>query len=189
MGRITRSELDNIHNNGNYVCYESQMLREWKALAGVVQRGQRKGEPMKLNKVQNNSLCILTTRLPNSSERDRFIFGVFLVDENYEGDGSEAGYVTTKSKYKIKLSPKEAQKMLFWNYHANENKPEIATWSSGLHRYFEDEQAVQILKDIASLKKGTKDESLANEFLMHFSRINDIDIDLVTGNNGALMRT
>ena len=187
-GEISRMELDNIHNDGYYVCYESQMLREWKAMAGIVQRGDRAGQPMKLNKVQNNSLCVLTTRLPNTREEDRFIFGVFLVDENYEGDNFEEGYVSTKSKYKIKLSPKEAEKMLFWAYHANENQPEVARWSSGLHRYFEDEQAIQILRDLALIKEGTEDEELAEEFLQYFARINGIDIDSVTEKNGALIR-
>ena len=187
-GGISRSELDDIHNSGAYVCYESQMLREWKAMAGIVQRGERAGQPMKLNKVQNNSLCVLTTRLPNTREEDRFIFGVFLVDENYEGDNFEEGYVSTKSKYKIKLSPKEAETMLFWSYHANENQPEVARWSSGLHRYFNDEQSIQILRDLALIKKGTEDEDLAEEFLQYFSRINGIDIDSVTEKNGALIR-
>ena len=90
-GEMSRLELDNIYGSGVYVCYESQMLREWKALAGIVQKGERAGQPMKLKKVQNNSLCVLTTRLPNSNEIDRFIFGVFLVDENYEGDNYEEG--------------------------------------------------------------------------------------------------
>ena len=50
-----------------------------------------------------------------------FIFGVFLVDEAYEGDNREEGYVTTTSKYKISLSLDEAKQMLFWNYYHNEN--------------------------------------------------------------------
>lgn len=187
-GKISRMELDNIHNDGGYVCYESQMLREWKAMAGIVQRGDRAGQPMKLNKVQNNSLCVLTTRLPNTREEDRFIFAVFLVDENYEGDNYEEGYVSTKSKYKIKLSPKEAENMLFWSYHANENQSEVARWSSGLHRYFGDEQAIQILRDLSLLKEGTEDEELAEAFLQYFARINSIDIDSVTEKNGALIR-
>jgi len=187
-GEISRLELDSIHNDGGYVCYESQMLREWKAMAGIVQRGDRSGQPMKLNKVQNNSLCLLTTRLPSTREEDRFIFGVFLVDENYEGDNFEEGYVSTKSKYKIKLSPKEAEEMLFWSYHANENQSEVARWSSGLHRYFNDEQAIQILRDLALIKEGTEDEELAEEFLQYFARINGIDIDSVTEKNGALIR-
>lgn len=183
-----RSELDDICNSGGFVCYESQMLRDWKALAGIVQTGVKKGQPMKLNQVQSNSLCVLTTRDPNSNENERYIFGVFLVDQTYEGDHLDEGYVTTRSKYRIKLSSKEAHKMLFWNYHANNNQPDVPKWSSGLYRYFEDEQAVQILQDIAQLKQGTKDEELANEFLIYFIGINDIDISTVSEKNGALQR-
>lgn len=188
IGNSTRSELDNIHSDGGYVCYESQMLRDWRALAGIVQRGERAGQPMKLNKVQNNSLCVLTTRIPNSTEKDRFIFGVFLVDETYEGDNSEEGYVSTKSKYRIKLSPEQAKRMLFWDYHENDNQPEVAVWSSGLHRYFEDEQAIQILRDIVSLKRRTDEEELSKEFLLYFSKINNVDINSVPEKNGALQR-
>ncbi len=187
-GDITRRELDYIHSSGGYVCYESQMLRDWKAMAGIVHSGSRAGQPMRLNKVKNNSLCILTTRLPNSKEIDRFIFGVFLVDDSYQGDNYEEGFVSTKSKYRIKLSPKEAEKMLFWNYYSNKSQPEIARWGSGLHRYFKDEQAVQILKDIAILKRGTADEKLAEEFLNYFSKIHGVDIDSLPEKNGALMR-
>lgn len=187
-GEKTRFELEDICNNGGFVCYESQMLRDWRALAGIVQTGERKGQPMKLNQVQNNSLCVLTTRDPNSIERERYIFGVFLVDETYEGDNKDEGYVTTKSKYRIKLSPEEAHKMLFWNYHANDNQPEVAVWSSGLHRYFEDEQAIQILMDIEKIKQGTKDHELANEFLSYFAQINNIDISNIPKKNGALHR-
>lgn len=187
-GEKTRSELEDICNNGGFVCYESQMLRDWRALAGIVQTGEKKGQPMRLNQVQNNSLCVLTTRDPNSNERERYIFGVFLVDETYEGDNRDEGYVTTKSKYRIKLSPSEAHKMLFWNYHANNNQPEVARWSSGLHRYFEDEQAIQILQDIKTIKNGTKDQELASEFLDYFARINNIDIGNIPEKNGALYR-
>lgn len=187
-GDIDRSELDSLCSDGGFVCYESQMLRDWRALAGIVQIGERKGQPMKLHKVQKNSLCILTTRDPVSTESERYIFGVFLVDETYQGDSQDEGYVTTKSKYRIKLSPDEARKMLFWNYHANDNRPEVTMWSSGLHRYFEDEQAVQILKDVASLKQGTDEEKLANEFVSHFAKINGVDINSISEKNGALKR-
>jgi hypothetical protein len=184
---ITRQELDAEHDKGNFICYESQMLRDWKAYAGVVQKGQRKGQPMKLNQVQNNSLCVLTTRDPDSTERERYIFAVFLVDETYEGDNSDEGYVTTKSKYRIQFTPEEAHKLLFWNYHANKNSPEVAVWSSGLHRYFDDEQAIQLLQDIKELKKGTEDEELASEFLAYFVESNNIDIDSVPEKKGALL--
>lgn len=185
-GDISLSYLKGSYTGEEYACYESQMLRNWRAFAGIVQTGERKGQPMKLNKVKNNSLCILTTRDPNSAESERYIFGLFLVDETYSGDNKEEGYVTTKSKYRIKFSSEEAHKMLFWNYHANVNQPKVAVWSSGLHRYFEDEQAIQILQDTAKLKKGTNEEDLANEFLLYFAKINNIDINMVNKKSGAL---
>lgn len=187
-GEITRVELDDLCQDDGFVCYESQMLRDWKALAGIIQTGINKGKPMKLNQVQSNSLCVLTTRNPQSTEKERYIFAVFLVDETYEGDGNEEGYVTTKSEYKIKLDSKEARKFFFWNYHANENQPEVAVWSSGLHRYIEDEQAAQILRDIVEIKKGTKDEHLAKQFFDHFCSINGIDTLCISDPSGALSR-
>ena len=186
---ISRKELDENCTNGGFVCYESQMLRDWKALAGIVQNGERKDEPMKLHQVQWNSLCILTTRTPEMSEKERFIFAVFLVDDTYEGDGKEEGYVSTKSKYKIKLSPEEATSLLFWNYHSNGNKSEIPAWSSGLHRYFEDDVAVQILRDISKIKKRSAEQQLATEFLDEFCRVNGIDKNNVGEPNGALRRS
>lgn len=187
-GDMTRVELDSMCKDDGFVCYESQMLREWKAMAGIVQHGENKGKPMKLNQVQTNSLCVLTTRDPRSKEEDRYIFAVFLVDDTYEGDGRDEGYVSTTSEYKIKLTPTEARSLLFWNYHANDNQPEVAVWSSGLHRYFEDEQAVQILRDIAIIKKGTDEEVLSERFLQHFCRINGVDFSTVKGLSGALKK-
>ena len=187
-GNIGREELDSLCENDGFVCYESQMLRVWKAMAGVVQTGANKGQPMKLHQVQTNSLCVLTTRKPQMKEADRFIFGVFLVDETYEGDNRDEGYVTTSSKYKIELMPHEAMHMKFWNYHDNGNQPEKAVWSSGLHRYFEDDVAVQILRDIVKIKQGTRDEKLAQEFLEYFCRGNGVKLDTVAEPNGALLR-
>ena len=185
-GDLSRDELETELEDGGFVCYESQMLRDWKAMAGVVQRGERKGQPMRLMNVQPSSLCVLTTREPDSTEAERIIFAVFLVDDTYDGDDHEEGFVSTQSKFKLSLSQKEAEKMLFWRYHANENKPEKEAWSSGLHRYLTDIQAVQILRDIAELKKNTKDAELAAEFLETFSKIVGVDVGDAGEPNGVL---
>ncbi|KXL52930.1 hypothetical protein CLNEO_14720 [Anaerotignum neopropionicum] len=187
-GEITREKLDSYCQDNGIVCYESQMLKDWKAFAGVVQNGKRKGKAMKLQQVQKNSLCVLTTRTPGTGENERFIFALFLVDDIYEGDEQEEGYVSTTSKYKIKLSPQEAKKMLFWNYHSNGNKPKNPAWSSGLHRYFTDEEAVQILKAVVEIKKETADSYLAVDFLEYYCGINGIAGNTVGEARGALKR-
>lgn len=188
-GLISREELDNIiEGEDASVCYESQMLRNWTAFAGFSWTKGNEPKPMTLKKVQVNSLSILTTREPYTDEKDRFVFGVFLVDEAYEGDNREAGYVTTTSKYKLNLTMEEAKKVLFWNYYHNENAPEKVAWGQGLHRYITDIQAASILWDIVNLKKGTTEESLAQEFLEYFCAINNVDVSEFPIMEGALQR-
>lgn len=187
-GKRTRAQLDARVKNGGFVCYESQMLRDWKAMAGIVQHGERKGQPMRLRHVQPNSLCILTTREPGATEAERLIFAVFLIGETYGGDDYDEGFVSAQSKFKLALSPNEARKMRFWRYHVNENRPEKESWSYGLHRYLTDNQAVQILRDIVELKKGTRDEKLSLEFLAMFCKNVGINAEGAGVPNGVLER-
>ena len=77
-----------------------------------------KGTAYAFDECSANSLCVLTTREPDSTEAERIIFAVFLVDDTYDGDEHEEGFVSTQSKFK--LSSQKKQKML-WRYH-NENK-------------------------------------------------------------------
>ncbi len=183
-GEISREELEQMHQSGVPVCYESAMLRDWKASAGVYRTGQKAGTPMKLSKVQVNSLCAFTTVRPGQEEAERFVFGVFLVDEAYEGDDHEEGYVTTGSEFRLELSLEEAEQIRFWKYYANKDKS--AKWASGLHRYINDEQAAQMLRDIAKVKKGTPQEELAGRFLEEYCRRNGIDLEDLTEPSGAL---
>jgi hypothetical protein len=185
-GEITREELEEMCKDDGFICYESQMLRDWKAMAGIVQNGDRKGQPMHLNQVQPNSLCILTTRAPYSTEDDRYIFAAFLVDDTYGGDDLDEGFVTTRSEFRLQLSSEEAHKMLFWNYHANGKQPETAAWNSGLHRYMADEQAAQILRDIVSLKQNTPDAEFARRFFETFCALTKIDTNTLRMPQGAL---
>lgn len=181
-GELSRIELDNSMESGNdtyAVCYESQMMKNWKASAGMIQSGENKGKPLKLKNVHHNSLALLTTRLPSAKEAERIIFGVFMVDDIFEGDNHNEGYVSTKSEYKIKVTLKEAKKMKFWNYYFNPNNPESIRMGSGLFRYLNDDQATQILRDLAKLKEKTPEAESAKRFLDHFCQINRIDINRV----------
>lgn len=191
-GEISRDELEDMMHGGDgldSVCYESQMLRDWKAYAGVVQTGADKGKPMRLMQVQRNSLAVLTTRDPNYyTDESRYIFAVFLVDESYEGDHREAGYVTTRSDWKISLTPQEARKIRFWNYYVNRNAPKKVVFGSGLHRYLSDNQAAQILRDIAEVRTDPQDKDFAKRFFEHFCRINGLESEQVPPPAGALAR-
>ena len=180
-GEITRNELDNYCSGDGFVCYESQMLRDWKALAGLHVQGDNKGKARAMRNVQANSLCVLTTRDPLNAEDLRYIFAVFLIDETYEGNGRDEGYVCTESEYKIKLALSEAKSLRFWNYYKNEKNPDLKRWGQGLYRYINDEQAAHILRDVAQVKSNTQDKQLAERFYNHFCKINGIDESLLKG--------
>lgn len=187
-GEIDVFELEQIFRDGGMVCYESKMLTDWAAFAGMVLKGDRKNEPKKIRNVQLNSLAVLTTRKPYADESDRFVFGVFLVGDADEGSSLDAGFVQCTSEYHIELSPKEAEQIKFWNYHANDTIPERAVWGQGLYRYTNDIEAVQILRDIAKIKTNPAEKAFAEAFLAHFCQMKRIQIEDIPAPNGALMR-
>lgn len=188
-GKINRVELCDSFDNGALVCYESTMLKDWKASAGRVQNGINRDKPMRIVNARVNSLAVLTTRKPHEPDTKRFIFAVFLVGEAFVGDKTEEeGYVKANSKWKIELSPQEASKILFWNYYVNENQPERIALGSGLYRYLSDNQAVQILRDIIKVKTNPSEKEFAQAFLNYFCTVNGIDESAVPQPNGALLR-
>jgi len=189
--KISRKELDASCENARGVCYESRMLSDWKASAGFYKKGEKRDTPKAIREAKVDSLCVLTTLIPNgpvkTPEEDRCIFAVFFVDNLCEGDEKQAGYVCTKSQYKIKLSLQQAQRLRFWDYYVNidSERPEIPKWGSSLHRYLENQQAAQILRDIAD-KVETPDKKLALDFLKHFCKVKDIDASNLGAPRGAL---
>lgn len=190
-GEMTREELNSFYESTeskgiNLLCYESQILSEWIARAGITQTGESKGKPMSIKRAKPNSLALLTSKLPGQEDLDRFIFAVFLIDENHFGDSTTEGFLEANEKYRLQLTLEEAKEVKFWDYYFNPNKKEKITFGSGLHRYFTDIQAAQVLKKISKIKKGTKDEGLAEDFLEYFCRIKKIDIDTIPRAQGTL---
>ncbi len=184
--QITREELDRHNKGKGFVCYESMMLRDWKAMAGLFTSGEKRGEPMRLRNISQKSLAVLTTKLPHESESDRLVYAVFMTDIYFDGEGKEESYVQCNSKYKLSFN--ENERLLFWNYHANDNNPSRRVWSSGLFRYVGSDECVQLLRDVIKAKKGTKEESLAKDFLKYYCDVNGIDEAKVGEPFGALRR-
>ena len=167
---LMHSEEDNL------ICYESQVLRSWKASAGE----NADGKTRKIRSAHLNTLGVLTTRLPAKKENERLIFGLFIVDDLFEGSNSTSGYVASESDYRISLSLEEAEQMKFWDYYLKDGNKRSAKWGSGLFRYIEDEKAVAILKDVIKLKEGTDEEEHAKAFLDHYCKKNFINLEIPT---------
>jgi len=172
QGNISREELNLKYNENKNICYESQMLNQWRGFPGISNN--------------SNNLALLTTKLPKEKEKDRLIFAVFLIQEYKESDNEIEGYLVASKKYRIELSMDESKKLKFWDFYFNLKNPEKIANNSGLYRYFTDIQAAQVLKTICEIKKGSCDEALSIDFLNHFSKIKKIDINEIPALNGAL---
>lgn len=170
--KISKQELEDKYSENNAaVCYESNLFRAWSYEAGGVVRGINKGKPNTIRSVQTGSLCILTTRKPNTDKMQRYIFGVFIVQCSEEGDEFSAGKVVAHPKYRMALSEEQSQQMCFWNYYKNKSENAPYQWGTGLFRYISDAAAIDILRDLVKVKQNTADEALAQEMLDYFISI------------------
>ena len=174
-GRITRDRLNQIMATpSDFVCYESTMLSDWMTQAGLTEDGQTtKHFGSSLHK---GAACVFTTRLPDMDEEDRFVFGIFIVDELFRGDDRKSGYVKCNTDYHIELTPNEARQLRFWNYYRNKNNPDKAQWGTGLYRFISNNGIIALLNDLIKLRENGNQEEVIR-FLKEFCRQNNIKID------------
>jgi hypothetical protein len=167
---------------------QERSLSDWKVFSGEIKSGSNKGKPNKPIRLHQNSAVLLTAIDSNAPEKDRRILGVYMVNENFIGKLCEDGYIPAHSKYKLQLTEQESDQMLFWEYYVNEKLPEKMTWNTGKYRYFNNLWMAQILHDIVSLKSDPEEKELAQQFLAHYCKMNQITDQELPKPNGALMR-
>ena len=195
--RLEREHILNnlkIHPSSQAVfwCEEEEQNRvfsDWTVFTGTIKSGISKGEARKLSRLNQNSACLLTARDSDMDEKDRRIIGIYMVKEGFVCKLCEDGYIPAHPEYRIQLTEAESKKLLFWDYYVNEAYPHRITWNSGTSRYLSNIWTAQILKDIVSLKKKTKEGKMAQEFLDDFCEINQIHQNGLPKPKGALKTT
>lgn len=165
---------------------QNSSFSEWKVFSGVIKSGNNKGKPNKPIRLHQNSAVLLTAVDSNMPEKDRRILGVYMVNENFIGKLCEDGYVPAHSKYRLQLTEEESNQLHFWKYYVNKKSPNNMTWNTGKYRYFDNLWMAQILLDIVSLKSDEKERELAQQFLKHFCKMNQITAQDLPKPNGAL---
>ena len=169
--RITRNRLNEIMSTpSDFVCYESTMLSDWMTQAGLTEEGQTKRFGSTLHA---GAACVFTTRLPDMDECDRFIFGIFIIDELFYGDNNRAGYVKCNTDYHIELTPDESKRLKFWNYYRNKNTPEKEQWGTGLYRFISNNSIIAMLTDLLNIRDDSGKEEVIR-FLNRFCSINHL---------------
>ncbi len=182
-GNISRKELDNGNNKS---CYESKLLNNWRSYPDISYI-EKKGTKVKnLKNVNQGSLVLLSSVLPKEKEKDRIIFGAYLLQEDYVIDYNTKGYLKADEKHRVELSLEESKKIKFWDYYFNPSNPEKIANSSTTYRYFDDVQSAQVLRAIREIKKGTSDETISNEIFESYCNIKNIDVNAIPEPKGAL---
>ncbi len=164
-----------------------KLFKEWRVFTGTVKTGYYQGQPNRPARLHQNSACLLTSKGPGMEEKGRYIFGVYMVEENFIGTLCSDGYVPAHSELKLRLSAKEAEPLLFWRYYYNQRYPDAISWDTGEYRYFDNARMARILKDIARIKEKSAESELAERFLRHFCKMNQIEEDAIPESDGALL--
>lgn len=185
QGSVTREELVKGVDEGNIHCYESQLLNQWRAYPDIkfIENG---GKTKNIKNVNQGSVVLLTTILPNEKEKDRIIFGAYFLEDKFDLEYKINGYLGAYDKHRIELSLEEAKMLKFWDFYYNKNNPEKINNSSVLYRYFDDMQSAQVLKAITEIKIGTEQEELSQEMFEHYCKIKNINVEKVSQPAGAL---
>lgn len=182
-----------IHPNSQAVFWceaqdQERIFTEWSVFTGLIKSGHKKDQPNRPGRMHQNSACLLTARDSDMPEKDRYILGVYMVNEAFIGKLCEDGNIPAHTEYRIRLTEQESKKMPFWKYYINERYPHNMTWNTGKYRYFNNVWMAQILRDIVSLKSEPQERDLAQHFFEHFCQMNQIKERELPRPNGALMR-
>ena len=129
----------------DHPCYESIALKDMYFGAGWDHTGERE-QPRHIHNVKKNRMAILTTRPPDSKEKDRLIIGCIFIDDVRDDPGEETKIYGNKTK-SIEL-PFDDIKIKYWDYYKNPEAEDIILWSSGLFRYVSNKTVLSILRAI-----------------------------------------
>ena len=150
-----------------FICYESTLLKDWRVEVGEDFDGTHR----KIRGGAENHLCVLTTKYPDATEDERFVFAMFFVKKIFVGDSESSGCVYADDYFRLEFRPHEAAQMKFWDVYQNSNAPQKKFWGTGLFRYFDDATAIKFLERAVEVKRGTLEENFTKEFLNHYKEL------------------
>ena len=135
---------------------------------GVYVSGKSKGEPRVPKKLRPNSACIITCVPEGGKEADRYIAGIFMVEEDFYGKDALDGAIRGHEKYRLAMP--EGSRVSFWKYFGHSMKQ--ARWGSVDFKYVNNYDVKEMLEDARHVFAGTEKEALYRDFNEYFMMIN-----------------
>ena len=170
-GEISRAELDKKYADGSFICHESRLLSDWVASARRHQSEKKGDKPIKMSNAFVNRLCVLTVKESSELEKDRKVFGAFIISEVESSDVKTEGNVHAHPNFRIDLTKDEAENVRFWDYHKNKSKMDMPFWGSSLLRYLTDVQSINMLKGMMEAAVEPEKKAHIMEVLEYYCRV------------------
>lgn len=145
-----------------YPCMESELFDFWRFNGGTWHNGPRRGHQIPITDTAIGKIVILTTRKPNTEERDRKIIGAYEI----AGIDAESNLIA-HPQFRIRLLASDAERLEFWRYYRNSAgaKP---FWGTILFRYLDDSSVHRILVDMAEVVGEKTREKVDSMIERHF---------------------
>lgn len=158
----------------------NEALDNWSVFTGKYRSGYNRGEPRIPTRINPNTACMMTFCEDRKVEEDRYIFGVFMVKDDYIGSECYDGIIDAHDKFRIILDVNERKNFKFWKYFddASDKTPK---WGYVEVKYFSNITMAHILSDILNVKKGTDEQQLCEDFLEYFCKLNKIEKASIPG--------
>jgi len=154
---------------------KQKVLDSWIAFSGTYRTGNNSGKPRGVSRMHLNSACLLTYCEKGESEDTRYIFGIFMVREDFVGSACEDGMIAAHPKYRILFDDKEAKQLQFWKYFADKSKNKNSGWGMVEIKYLPNSVMAKILYDILTIHRNTHSEKECQDFFNYYCSINKID--------------
>lgn len=147
---------------------EEAVFSAWSVHTGHYLSGRSKGNPRIPNRMNPNSMCLLTQCEKGAPEKKRRIIGAFMVEEDFLGNYCRDGLIKAHPGYRLK--PEPGSNPLFWPYIAEE--PPAARWGNIAFKSFANVAASNILFDIKKALRDPKEVESAERFYRYFCQMN-----------------
>lgn len=148
----------------------TEMMETWTVSTGTYASGKSKGKPRIPNRLNINSVCILTIKPEEQKEEDRVILGAFMLPIDFNGEKCTDGIIPAHEEYRIILSPDDKE-LYFWDYlPETKNKK----WGVSEMKYCSSTLVKKILEDMIKIISNTKSHEKAVSFYHYFCTMNHL---------------
>lgn len=144
------------------------VFSSWTVSTGCYLSDYSKGEPRIPDRLQPNSMCLLTERPNGGSEAERRIVGTFMVEDDFIGSRCTDGVIQAHPAHRIQLPPE--RQPLFWPYVSKE--PEKQRWGKMAFRYMSIRTGEKILFNCKENAFTANEKSRAERFYRYYRKLN-----------------